>query len=60
MKVQFRWELFNALNTPYFGSPGGIGFSNTNQLTPDGSRNGEIRRTNTPMRIQQFALKFFF
>ena len=60
MKVQFRWELFNAANTPYFGAPGGIGFSSANVLVPDGSRNGEIRSTRTPMRIQQFALKFFF
>ena len=60
MKVQFRWELFNATNTPYFGAPGGISYSSRDQLTPDGSRNGEIRGTRTPMRIQQFALKFFF
>jgi hypothetical protein len=60
VKVQFRWELFNATNTPYFGAPGGISFSSVNTLVPDGSRNGEIRRTNVPMRIQQFALKFFF
>ena len=60
MKVQFRWELFNATNTPYFGAPAGIGFSSTNTIIPDGSRNGEIRGTRTPMRIQQFALKFFF
>ena len=59
-KVQFRWEMFNATNTPYFGAPGGISFSNANQLTPDGSRNGEIRSTRTPMRIMQFGLKFFF
>lgn len=60
MKVQFRWELFNATNTPYFGAPGNVSFSSTNTITPDGSRNDEIRSTNTPMRIQQFALKFFF
>ena len=59
-KLQFRWEMFNATNTPYFGAPGGISFSNANQLTPDGSRNGEIRSTRTQMRIMQFGLKFFF
>ena len=25
MRVQFRTELFNAMNTPYFGAPGGVG-----------------------------------
>ena len=60
MKVQFRWELFNAFNTPYFRSPGGISFSSADTLVSDGSRDGEIRGTNTPARIQQLALKFFF
>jgi hypothetical protein len=60
IKIQLRWELFNATNTPYFGSPGRIGFSSTNTLVSDGSRSGEIRSTRTPMRIQQIALKFFF
>ena len=60
MKIQFRWELFNATNTPYFGGPGGLGYSSRDVLIPDGSRSGEIRSTRTPMRIQQFALKFFF
>ena len=60
MKVQFRWELFNALNTPYFGAPGNISFSSSDTIVPDGSRNGEIRSTRTPARIQQLALKFFF
>jgi hypothetical protein len=58
--VQFRWEAFNVFNTPYFGTPGGISFSNISQLTPDGSRNGEIRSLRTPMRIMQFGLKFSF
>ena len=59
-KLQFRWELFNATNTPYFGAPGGISFSSANVLIPDGPNNGEIRSIRTPMRIMQFGLKFFF
>ncbi|MDA1314631.1 MAG: carboxypeptidase-like regulatory domain-containing protein [Acidobacteria bacterium] len=59
-KLQFRWELFNAMNTPYFRAPGGISFSSADALTPDGPRNGEVTGTRTPMRIMQFGLKFFF
>jgi hypothetical protein len=58
--VQFRWEAFNATNTPWFGAPGLITFSNANQITPNGSRDGEIRSIRTPMRRMQFALKFRF
>ena len=60
VRVQFRSEFFNAFNTPYFGSPRGISYSNSTQLTPDGTTNGEIRRLRTPMRIIQFGLKLFF
>ncbi len=59
-RVQFRWEAFNASNTPWFGTPGGISFSNANQITPNGSRDGEIRSLRNPMRRMQFALKFSF
>ena len=58
--LQFRSEFFNALNTPYFGQPNGIGFSSVNSLTPDAARMGEVRSLRTPMRIVQFALKLFF
>ena len=60
VRVQFRSEFFNAFNTPYFGSPRGISYSNSTQLTPDGTRDGEIRSVRTPMRIIQFGLKLFF
>ncbi len=59
-RVQFRWEAFNLFNTPFFGDPGGISFSSTGQLTPDGSRDGEVRSLRTQMRIMQFGLKFSF
>jgi hypothetical protein len=58
--LQFRSEFFNALNTPYFGQPNGIGFSTTNSLVPDAARMGEVRSTRTPPRIIQFGLKFFW
>lgn len=58
--VQFRWEAINATNTPFFGDPGGIGFTNVNQLTPDGTRMGEVRGLRNPMRIMQWALKLMF
>ena len=57
VRLQFRWELFNAANTPYFNAPTGIGFSSPDVLVPDSTRQGEIRGIRTPMRIQQFALK---
>ena len=60
VRLQFRSELFNAFNTPYFGAPRGIGYTNSTQLTPDRALDGEIRRLRTPMRIIQFGLKLFF
>ena len=58
--VQFRAEAVNATNTPYFGAPNGIGFTNVNQLTPDAVRMGESRSLVNPMRIMQFGLKLAF
>lgn len=58
--VQFRWEAFNATNTPWFGAPTNISFNNANQITPNGSRDGEIRSIQAPMRRMQFGLKFRF
>lgn len=60
VRLQFRSEFFNAFNTPYFGDPGGISFSSATQVTPDGSRDAEIRSLRTGMRVIQFGLKFFF
>lgn len=59
-KLQFRWEAFNATNTPWFNNPGGISFSNANQITPNGTRDGEIRSIRNPMRRMQFGLKLLF
>jgi hypothetical protein len=58
--VQFRIEAINATNTPYFGDPGGISFSNVNQLVPDGPEMGQVLSLRTPMRIMQFGLKLYF
>jgi hypothetical protein len=60
VKLQFRAEGVNAFNTPYFGNPGGIGFSNVNQVTPDTVRMAEVRGLRNPMRVIQFGLKLFF
>jgi len=59
-QLQYRWELFNSTNTPYFGDPNGIGFATINSVVPDAARMGEIRSLRTPMRIMQMGLKFFF
>ena len=58
--LQFRSEYYNALNTPYFRNPQGLAWSSTDQITPDGSRVGEIRGTRQDMRIIQFGLKLMF
>lgn len=58
--LQFRYEAFNFFNTPWFNNPGGISFSSPSQITPNGTRDGEIRSLTTAMRIQQFGLKFRF
>lgn len=60
VNLQFRWEAFNLFNTPYFNNPGGINFSNANQITPDGTRDAEIPSLRNPMRRMQFGLKLRF
>ncbi|HWB98596.1 MAG TPA: carboxypeptidase regulatory-like domain-containing protein, partial [Bryobacteraceae bacterium] len=57
MRLQFRLEAVNALNTPYFGTPNGIGFATSNSVTPDAPRMGEIRSLEAPMRTVQVGLK---
>ncbi len=49
--LQFRWEMFNALNHPNWGDP------NTNFYS---SGFGSITGTRTAMRQMQFALKIVF
>jgi outer membrane receptor protein involved in Fe transport len=60
IQVQFRTELFNALNTPYFGEPNNLSFVSQDSIIPDGPRVGEIRSLRTDMRIIQFGLKLYF
>jgi hypothetical protein len=59
-RLEFRWEAFNITNTPWFGNPNGISFSNASQLVSNGSRDGEIRSIQGAMRKMQFALKYMF
>ncbi|MFN7920006.1 MAG: carboxypeptidase-like regulatory domain-containing protein [Bryobacteraceae bacterium] len=58
--LQFRYESFNFFNTPWFGNPNGVSFSSPSQITPNGTRDGEIRGLTTSMRQQQFGLKLRF
>jgi hypothetical protein len=51
-RVEFRWELFNAINHPNWGNP------NTN--ANDKLNFGSITGTRTNMRQMQFALKYVF
>jgi hypothetical protein len=49
---QFRWEMFNAFNTPSFSNPGNtVGFGNFGQITSVGA---------IPPRVMQAGLKFAF
>lgn len=60
VRLQFRFEAFNAFNHPFFGTPNGIGFVNINSTRPDGTRMGEIRSIETPMRTVQLGLKLYW
>ncbi len=53
MKLQFRTEIFNATNTPYFGAPGSVG------LTVGTSTFGKVTSAADP-RVIQFGLKLLF
>jgi hypothetical protein len=58
-RIEFRWELFNLLNRPNFGSPNFNVFQNATTVTP-GATNSQITSTRTTARQMQFALKFIF
>jgi len=46
---QFRWEMYNATNTPWFGTP---------DSNPTDGNYTKITGTQGPPRVMQFALKF--
>ena len=50
--LEFRWEAFNLLNTPYFGLP--------NANISSGGTFGRITQLQGDPRTMQFALKFSF
>jgi len=56
-RVQFRAELFNALNRPNFGVPGGAVFDSRGRGS---SSAGRITSTTGSARQIQFGLKFLF
>ncbi len=52
IKIQFRWEMFNALNTPSFAAPGhNLSSGNIGQIQSTGP---------IPARVMQGALKLTF
>lgn len=57
LNLQLRLEAFNALNTPFFGSPNSVGFTSPNSVVPDAPRMGEIRSLEAPMRTMQLGIK---
>lgn len=59
-RLQLRAEAFNALNTPQFGRPNGLGYAGLDSIVPDAPRVGEIRSLRTSMRIFQLGLKIYF
>jgi len=50
-RFQFRWEMYNATNTPFFGTP---------DNNPSDGNFGKITGTQGNPRIMQFALKFYW
>jgi hypothetical protein len=50
-RLQFRWEMFNAFNTPQFLNP--------NNITDAGGPGGRILSARDP-RLMQVALKLYF
>jgi hypothetical protein len=59
-QVQFRAELFNATNSPYFGAPSNLSYVSTTSVVPDGPSVGQILSLRNPMRVIQLALKMTF
>ena len=58
VRLQFRAEAFNTTNTPQFGQPGTLNFSN---VTPTNSNGfSSITTTRNNPRLIQLALKLFF
>jgi hypothetical protein len=54
VRLQFRAEAFNTTNTPQFGQPGSLDFTNTK-----GGFSAITTTRNNP-RVMQFALKLFY
>jgi hypothetical protein len=60
IRLQLRLEGFNATNHPWFGQPNGVGYATVNSVKPDGTRMGEIRQLEAPMRSVQLGVKLYW
>ena len=59
LKLQLRWEVFNALNRANLSNPGGD-VTNCNAIGPCTSTPGRITDVSLPMRNQQVGLRLTF
>lgn len=65
-RIQFRWEMFNATNTPFFNIPdSGVGDSGEGQITTTNglgnngtAGNSSGQGVGDGGRVMQFAVKF--
>lgn len=55
VRLQFRAEAFNTTNTPQFGQPGNLDFTNTKS-----GNFSNITTTRNNPRVMQFALKLYY
>ena len=58
--IQFRTEIFNALNHPNFAIPDVTNLTIFNSATSRNTAAGQITRTSTPGRQIQFSLRLVF
>ncbi|PYS44599.1 MAG: hypothetical protein DMF71_03020 [Acidobacteria bacterium] len=58
--IQFRTEIFNALNHPNFAIPDVTNLTIFNSATSRNTSAGQITRTSTPGRQIQFSLRLLF
>jgi hypothetical protein len=55
LALEFRTELFNATDSPYFGQANNISFFTNDSIAPDGPSIGEIRKR--PLRYASHPVR---